>query len=327
MRAVIVGAVESSRIAIEAVDRASGWSLALVLTLPRELAYRHDDFVDLAPAAAKAGARIHYVNNINSDDALEAIRMQDADAVFVIGWSQICGEAFRAVCGNRVIGYHPAALPRLRGRAVIPWTILNSEPISAGTLFWIDEGVDTGPIIMQHFFHVADDETATTLYAKHMISLGKIMDEALPRLADGTAPKILQDDRYATWAAKRTAADGVIDWSRPAVEIQTLIRAVCRPYSGASTFNGPGRLTLWSADVVGGSEKHLAAVGQVVSCDGLGFSVMCGDGLQLRITDFTSETARPPRVNSRLTTSPAVEPTQIRAVERSTAAQARLRRA
>ena len=90
-----------------------------------------------------------------------------------------------------------------------------------------------------------------------MISLAKIMDEALPLIANGTAPRILQDDRLATWAAKRTPADGVVNWSLPAVEIQTLIRAVGRPYAGASSFNGPARLTLWSADVVGGSNKHL----------------------------------------------------------------------
>ena len=113
MRAVIVGAVESSRIAIEAIARASGWSLALVITLPPALAVRHDDYVDLASAAANAGAPVHYVNNVNSDDALEAIRALNADAVFVIGWSQICGEGFRAACENRVIGFHPAPLPRL----------------------------------------------------------------------------------------------------------------------------------------------------------------------------------------------------------------------
>lgn len=327
MKAVIVGAVESSRITIEAIARASDWSLELVLTLPPELAFRHDDFVDLAPAAELGGARIHYVSNINSDDALNAIQAADADAVFVVGWSQICGELFRSACKNRVIGFHPAPLPRLRGRAVIPWTILNAEPISAGTLFWIDEGIDTGPIIAQHFFHVADNETAATLYAKHMIALAKVMDEALPRIADGTAQQIAQDDRYATWAAKRTPADGVIDWSLPAVEIERLIRAVGRPYSGASSFNGPARLTLWSADVVGESGRHLAAAGQVVVCDRLGFSVMCGDGLQLRVTEFTSETGRPPRLHSQLRTSPFVEPTQIRAAESLAASQARQRHA
>ena len=327
MRAVIVGAVESSRIAIESVARSPEWSVALVLTLPKELAGRHDDFVDLAPAAASAGADIRYIENINSADGLQALREAEADAAFVIGWSQICGQEFRSACNDRVIGFHPAPLPRLRGRAVIPWTILNQEPISAGTLFWIDEGVDTGPIIAQHFFHVADDETAATLYAKQIAALAKLLDEALPRLADGSAPRTPQDDRYATWAAKRTLADGIIDWSQPAVEIERLIRAVGRPYAGASSFSGPGRLTIWRADIVGKQSKHLAAAGQVVARDKLGFSVMCGDGLLLEVREFTSETGRPPLLHSQLTAGPVVRPTPIRTAGSPAPAEPRLRHA
>ena len=327
MKAVIVGAVESSRVAIEAIARARDWSLALVLTLPPELAYRHDDYVDLAPAAAENGAQIHYVSNVNSDDSLQAIRAVDADAVFVIGWSQICGESFRAACKDHVVGFHPSPLPRLRGRAVIPWTILNAEPISAGTLFWIDGGVDTGPIIAQHFFHIADYETATTLYNKHMLALGLVLDEALPRFADGTAPRIAQDDRFATWAAKRTYADGVIDWSQPAAEIERLIRAIGKPYAGAWCFDGPALLTLWSADVIGAPGKHSAAAGTVVSRNERIFSILCGDGRQLSVTEFMSEHGRPPRLHSQLRTGPWVEPTEIQTAERSKAAQVQLRHA
>src|SRR3546814_5174240 len=73
----------------------------------------------------------------------------------------------------------PAPLPRLRGRGVIPWTILANEPITAGTLFWIDDGADSGPILEQAFFHVAPDETAASLYARHMRALGEMMPRAL----------------------------------------------------------------------------------------------------------------------------------------------------
>src|SRR3546814_4028654 len=98
----------------------------------------------------------------------------------------------------------PAPLPRLRGRGVIPWTILADEPITAGTLFWIDDGVDSGPILEQAFFHVAPDETAASLYARHMRALGEMMTRALAALATGSPPRLEQDERYASWAAKRT---------------------------------------------------------------------------------------------------------------------------
>ena len=76
-----------------------------------------------------------------------------------------------------MVGYHPAPLPRLRGRAVIPWTILLDEKITASSLFWIDEGVDSGPLLAQRFFHIAPDETAATLYARHMTALDAMLRE------------------------------------------------------------------------------------------------------------------------------------------------------
>lgn len=314
LKAVIVGAVESTRVALDVIAREPGWTLSLVLTLPRDLARRHDDFVDLAKPAMEAGAEVQYVKNVNSDEALDTLRSVRADAVFVIGWSQICGEQFQTAAGGRVIGYHPAPLPRLRGRAVIPWTILNAEPITAGTLFWIDSGVDSGPILAQRFFHVADNETAASLYAKHMVALRTMMEQALPQIAAGNPPRVEQDEQYATWAARRTMADGIIDWSLPAAEIETLIRAVGKPYAGASTFSGPARLTIWRASA-GAFSRHSAASGQVVSVEAAGFCVMCGNGQVLHIHEFASDAGEPPRMHSRLTPCPMIPPSRISGVK------------
>ena len=306
MRAILIGAVESSRIALERIAAADGWTCPLVLTLPLDKSGRHSDFVDLAPTARAGCAEVLRVHNVNDAEALEAIGNANADAVFVVGWSQICGAEFRKASGDRVIGYHPAPLPRLRGRGVIPWTILNREPISGGTLFWIDEGVDSGPIIAQRFFHVAPDETAASLYAKHMVALAELMDEALDALASGPAPRRAQDERYATWAAKRTPADGLIDWNCSAEDIALLVRAVGRPYPGAQTFDGPHPLVLWTAEPVVGGERHLAAAGQVVWRTDQSFAVMCGDGSLLQVSEWAHPQRRAPATHVRLTTTPAV---------------------
>lgn len=299
MRAAIIGAVESTQVALEAVGRAPGWEAALVLTLHADLAARHSDFVDLAPVAARLGARLHTVRNVNDPDALEQLRAAAPDVILVIGWSQICGEGVSACAPGRIIGYHPAALPRLRGRAVIPWTLLNREPITAGSLFWIDEGVDTGAILDQHFFHLAPMETAESLYAKHMRALGVMLDRTLPALAAGQERRDPQDEALATWAARRTAEDGRIDWSARAQDIALLVRAVGRPYPGAFTAAGQDRLVIWSASVVDGTRHH-ATTGQVVTRDGGGFAVMCGDGNLLDVTEWSSGTGRLPAAHQRL---------------------------
>jgi methionyl-tRNA formyltransferase len=287
--AVVVGAVDSTRVALEALGAAAGWRVAGLVTLEPELAARHSDFVDLAPLAAGLGAPVLAVDRVNAADAIARIAALEADYLFVIGWSQLCGPELMALAPGRVIGYHPAPLPRMRGRAAIPWTILAAEPITASTLFWIDEGMDSGPILDQQFLHVAPDETAGSLYRRHIAALAAMLKRTLPRIAAGEPPREAQDERYATWTARRIPADGRIDWGAPAARIDRLIRAVGRPYPGAFTELGGARLTIWAAAPSPVGARHLALPGQVIARDAGGFTVMCGDGAALEVGEWGGE--------------------------------------
>ena len=168
MKAIIIGAVESTRVAMKVTSSAPGWSVAALVTLPPRLAARHSDFQDLTGDAERAGASVIHAANSNSPDVIDTVRNIGPDIVFVIGWSQVCKSDFLKAVGGRAIGYHPTPLPQMRGRAAIPWTILLGRTITGATLFWLDEGIDTGLILAQRFFHVAYDETATTLYQRHL---------------------------------------------------------------------------------------------------------------------------------------------------------------
>jgi methionyl-tRNA formyltransferase len=298
MRALLIGAVESTRVAADAIARAPGWTLAAIATLPPTLAHRHSDFVDLAEPAATANAELLHVPDVNGAAFLSHLESLAPDVTFVIGWSQLCGDAFRKAAGGRVLGYHPAALPRLRGRGVIPWTILLDEKITASTLFWIDEGTDSGPILAQRYMHVAPNETAGSLYARHMTALGDLMAEILPRLLAGDCPGEPQDDRFATWATRRRPDDGRIDWTRPAEEIERLIRAVGRPYPGAFAGDGDRRVTIWSARRQESDDRHHALPGQVIGRTDQGFVVRCGDDAAIRVSDFTAPGGMPPALHS-----------------------------
>lgn len=298
MRAVIIGAVESSFIAAEAIASAPDWTLTAIFTLDPLLAARHSDFHDLAPIAGEAGAELVAVRAINDPESLARLARFEPDYIFVIGWSQICKPELMAICPGRVIGYHPAALPRMRGRAAIPWTILAGEPITAGTLFWMDEGVDSGAILDQAFFHVSCAETAESLYRKHMEALLAMMRRTLVDLAAGTARRDVQDEHYATWTTRRTAADGEIDWRRPADEIERLVRAIGRPYPGAFTTSGAARLTIWATERSGFGARCRAVPGQIVAIDPAGFTIVCGDQGALTVTSWEHETGKAPRLHA-----------------------------
>lgn len=289
--------MEGTRVALHAIGKIPGWELSAVATLPPELASRHSDYVDLGPDAEAIGAALIPVANCNESDFISRIRAIRPDLLFVIGWSQICGPELRQAGGGRMIGFHPAPLPRLRGRAAIPWTILLDEKISASTLFWIDDGVDSGPILSQRFFHVAPDETAETLYAKHMRNLAPMLEDLLPRLAEDHVPGEVQDESLATWAARRRPADGLIDWRQSASDVHRLVRAVGSPYPGAFTSANGQTLVIREAEQPGGRFRHHALPGQVVARDDSSFVVYCGDGEALRITRFESASGKPPAMH------------------------------
>jgi methionyl-tRNA formyltransferase len=300
MRAILVGAVESTQVALRALAAAPDWTLAALVTLPPELSARHSDFVDLGDAARALGAEVVHAANCNELAVLDRLRALAPDVILVIGWSQLCGADFRAVAPMGTVGYHPAALPRLRGRGVIPWTILLDEPITAGSLFVIDAGTDSGPILAQHFFHVARDETAQTLYDKHMAALATMLPPLLTRLAAGDTAGAPQDDRYATYAARRRPEDAEIDWRDDAATIDRLIRACGEPYPGARTRSAGGEITVLAAERRPGRGHDAAFAGQVVARDDASFTVRCGDGELLCVTRWQRDRPGPPPLHVRL---------------------------
>lgn len=299
MRSVLIGAVEGSRVALH-VMAAAGWGPDLLITLPPERAGRHSDFVDMNGEAADLGVPVFHAANVNDETTLERLRTLAPDYVFVIGWSQICGPSFLEIASLGTIGYHPAPLPHLRGRAVIPWTILLNEKRTGGTLFWIDEGMDSGPILAQRLFDVDKDETVTSLYEKHMQALGAMLPEALVALHLAEPPKREQDHRKATYCARRRPEDGLIDWSQPADDVLRLIRAVGRPYPGAFTFSGVDKMTIFAAHLAEDGHRYIGLPGQIQAIGGERLVIACGDRRCVALTDWILDGERVPKIHAKL---------------------------
>ena len=299
MKIVFVGAVEGARIALDALISA-GLTPALVITLRPELAGRHSDYADLSTIAQLADSTVIFEQNINSPDVIDAMRHVDPDLCLVIGWSQICKKEFRAIarCGN--IWFHPAPLPRFRGRAVIPWTILQGEAMSGSTLFWLDEGTDSGPIMLQTLFPIAFDETARSLYSKHVANLATMVPQAVQLVQSGSALSIPQDQTMASYCARRTPDDGIIAWHQTANSILRFIRAVGEPYPGAFTFCDGEKLFIDRAVMVPESHRFIGLTGQIQSNTTNGFTVRCGDGNCIEVLLWRWKSGDKPLIHSKL---------------------------
>ena len=273
---IFTGAVIESWHALEEFLK-QGLKPALVCSIQPELSRRHSDFVDLAPLAQEHGIPMLTFDNVNEPQVVEQIRAIDPDYIVVIGWSQLLREELLSIPRKGCFGFHPSPLPKGRGRAAIPWTILNQERETGVTLLYLADGVNSGDIITQRKFPVAPDETAQSLYDKVCEQLREMIRTVAPYLReDQPLPSTPQDHAAATYLAKRGPDDGWIEWDKPAADIERLIRAVGKPYPGAFTVYKNRKLIVWQARMRE-TFNQIGTIGQILTINEDSVTVQCGE--------------------------------------------------
>ena len=172
------------------------------------------------------------------------------------------------------IQYHPSLLPLHRGPSSINWPIIQGETKTGLTIFWPDEGLDEGPVLLQKEAAIALDDTLGSLYFNQLFPLGvDAMLEAVDLVRDGKAPRVAQDHSQATYESWCRKADAEIDWSKPAREVYNLVRGT-NPQPGAWTKVGENELKIFDCNPTEAS----SAPGEVAGVSEEGFTVACGDG-------------------------------------------------
>ncbi|GBF28143.1 methionyl-tRNA formyltransferase [bacterium MnTg02] len=170
--------------------------------------------------------------------------------------------------------YHPSLLPKHRGPSSINWPIIMGESKTGLTIFWPDDGLDEGPILLQKEVDIGPDDSLGSLYFDKLYPMGvDAMIEALDLVREGKAPRVDQDDSQATyesWCRKKNAR---IDWTKPVGEIYNLIRG-CNPQPGAWTVLNGDEVQIFDAAKIDGQNgspgeiKEISDAGIVVSGEG-----------------------------------------------------------
>jgi methionyl-tRNA formyltransferase len=226
---------------------AAGGSLDLVITLPDDVAPTKAGRVFLDDFCESRGIGLLKVSNINDPAVVNAVADAGIDWLFVIGWSQIARRPVLDAPSAGVIGMHPTLLPEGRGRAAIPWAILKGLSVTGVTMFQLDEGVDTGPIIAQHEIRLGPDITATELYARveraHSLLLAQTWYDLA---ADRLTPRPQDLRAGSSWPGRRPE-DGQIFPEMAVEEALRLVRATTRPYPGAYWHDEGRILRVWAA--------------------------------------------------------------------------------
>ncbi len=203
------------------------------------------------------------------------LRELGADLAVVVAFGQILPKAVLDAPARGSINVHGSLLPRYRGAAPIQWAIMRGETVTGVTTMQMDDGMDTGPVLLSASTEIGADETAGELAARLAVLGARLLAETLERL-DSLAP-IPQHHEEATLAPRLKKTDGDLDWQRPAGELANVVRG-CNPWPGALTRAPAGLLTIWRATAVDGPPG--VAPGTLVARDGA-LAVAAGVGALL----------------------------------------------
>lgn len=172
------------------------------------------------------------------------------------------------------ICFHPSLLPRYRGGSAINWQIIKGETRAGVSVFWVDPGIDTGPVLLQKAAPIRPDDTAGSLYYDTLFPLGvEVVLESVELIAAGRAPRIVPDPALDSYDPLCRDEHAVVDWRRSLPDVYNLIRG-CDPQPGAYTFCRGEKLRLYDAGVivggshVPGSVEDVSDEGMVIGADG-----------------------------------------------------------
>jgi methionyl-tRNA formyltransferase len=277
LRIVLAGSVGSSRLTLQTLLRHRADVVGVLELIPDDSTVI-SGFARMNDIAAEAGVPCVGFQNINAAQIVAQVRDWQPDLLFVVGLSQLVKSELLSVPKLACVGFHPTLLPCGRGRAPVAWLILDAAP-GAANFFVMDQGTDSGPILVQEPFDVLPNDDAKRVTASLEQAIVRALDRWLPRLLAGEWNPEPQDESLATYHGKRAPEDGCIDWTKPAREIDCLIRASGRPHPGAYSYHKDRKLLVWRAEL-DQETPFRGVIGRVLLTDPQrGALVQTGDGL------------------------------------------------
>jgi methionyl-tRNA formyltransferase len=211
--------------------------------------------------AEALGYRLMQPASMRGRDTLDALLSLKPDLFVVVAFGHLLNPQLLKVPTHGAINVHASLLPRFRGAAPIQRAILSGETQTGVTTMMLDQGMDTGDMLLSTALPIEDDDTAGSLQDRLSEAGAPLLLETLDRLAAGTLSAVPQDPSQATYAPPLKKAEGRMDWSRTAGELERFIRGMT-PWPGAFTFLGERRIKIFRAAVL--DEPSPAPPGTVV---------------------------------------------------------------
>jgi methionyl-tRNA formyltransferase len=277
MRIVFMGTPEFAVPSLEALLRSDDHVVGVVLQPDRPKG-RGQQLV--APpvklVAERAGIPVLQPLKIRTPEFLQALSSWQPDLIAVAAYGRILHTPILSLPSKGCVNVHGSLLPKYRGAAPIQWAVINGETETGITTMLMDEGMDTGPMLLQERLEIMPDDTAGTLAPRLAELGGRLLVETIAHLKAGTLTPKRQDDTQATLAPLLKKEDGLINWTMSAESLANRVRGLS-PWPGAYTFFGEERWNVWR--VVPSKSAGTDKPGTIVAVDKQSILVATGEGL------------------------------------------------
>lgn len=275
MRIVFCGTGEIGLPALGAVLDCGAHEVAAVVTQPDKPAGRE---LKPKPSAIKTlalerGLEVAQPPRIRAPEVVEMLRALRPDVMVVVAYGQILSREVLDVPRIGCLNLHASLLPRHRGASPIQAAMLAGDRETGITVMWMNEGLDTGDILLAEAIPILPEETAGELHDRLAELAAPCLPRALGMIEEGVAPRIPQRDDLATHASKLRKADGFLDWRKPAPALALRVRAMS-PWPGAFAVLGGRVLKIHKAAAVDAQ----GAPGTILQADDGGFVIAAGSG-------------------------------------------------
>lgn len=282
LNVAVIGCVEFSQYALEALIRHEACNVSLVIT-------RHDskinsDFANLQPIAEKFNIPSVFIKGNDQEAMASVLNGVEPDVVFCVGWSYLLKAEVLNIPKFGVVGYHPAKIPDNRGRHPLIWAMALGLKETGSTFFLMDEGADSGRILSQEVIPIKDSDYARDLYDSMLYIAISQLERLISNWQEYFNSSQPQQQDGNVWR-KRKKCDGKIDWRMSSVSIVNLIRALSKPYPGAHFEYDGSDYIVWKASVVSGTPKNLEP-GKLLEKSDHQIIVKCGEGA-VRLESFS----------------------------------------
>jgi len=244
-------------------DKPKGRGKTLLPTPVKEEAMKHD-------------IPVYQPLKVREPEFVETLKKLEPDMIIVAAFGQIIPKAILEMPHFGCVNVHASLLPKYRGAAPIQWAVLNGDQVTGVTTMRMDEGLDTGDMIMKQEVIVDENETGGSLFDKLSEVGAKLCVKTMEAIENGTAVYTPQDDALATHTGKIQKEMGSIDWSKDAEVIERLVRGL-NPWPSAYTRIDDKNLKIWRAKVI--SHEVKAAPGCILKVTKDELEVQTGNGV------------------------------------------------